>query len=218
MTQTHLTQTRFDSFGFSRLSCAASGMPASSSAPPFRPRPCPSALAGQDVAGQAQTGTGKTAAFLLAVLHHLLTRRPRRTASRPAARPDPRARRGSWRCRSTGTPRSLAGTPAAYSRWSTAARVTSSSGAMLEAGVDVLIGTPGRLIDYFKQHVFDLHRSRSWCSTRRTACSTSASSRTSASCCGACPQPDRRLNMLFSATLSYRVHRARLRAHEQPGD
>ena len=26
----------------------------------------------------------------------------------------------------------------------------------LIAGVDILIGTPGRLIDYFKQHVFDL--------------------------------------------------------------
>ena len=27
---------------------------------------------------------------------------------------------------------------------------------ILEDGVDVLIGTPGRLIDFFKQHVFDL--------------------------------------------------------------
>ncbi|MBT3770485.1 MAG: DEAD/DEAH box helicase, partial [Acidiferrobacteraceae bacterium] len=33
----------------------------------------PVALAGQDVAGQAQTGTGKTAAFLLAIFNHLLT-------------------------------------------------------------------------------------------------------------------------------------------------
>ena len=28
--------------------------------------------------------------------------------------------------------------------------------AIEEQGVDILIGTPGRLIDYFKQHVFDL--------------------------------------------------------------
>ncbi|MDP6140949.1 MAG: DEAD/DEAH box helicase, partial [Arenicellales bacterium] len=34
----------------------------------------PLALAGNDVAGQAQTGTGKTAAFLLAIFNHLLTR------------------------------------------------------------------------------------------------------------------------------------------------
>ena len=38
----------------------------------------PIALAGKDVAGQAQTGTGKTAAFLLAIMQHLL-----RTPERP---------------------------------------------------------------------------------------------------------------------------------------
>ena len=32
----------------------------------------PITLAGKDVAGQAQTGTGKTAAFLLAIMQHLL--------------------------------------------------------------------------------------------------------------------------------------------------
>ena len=30
----------------------------------------------------------------------------------------------------------------------------------LDGGVDVLIGTPGRLIDYFKQHVFDLRHAQ----------------------------------------------------------
>jgi ATP-dependent RNA helicase RhlB len=57
---------------------------------------------------------------------------------------------------------------------------------ILEEGVDVLIGTPGRIIDYFKQHVFDLRhiKSRSW--TKPIACSIWASSRISASFCGAC--------------------------------
>jgi ATP-dependent RNA helicase RhlB len=35
-------------------------------------RHLPLALKGQDIAGQAQTGTGKTAAFVLAALHHLM--------------------------------------------------------------------------------------------------------------------------------------------------
>ena len=30
----------------------------------------------------------------------------------------------------------------------------------LQDGVDVLIGTPGRIIDYFKQHVFDLRHAQ----------------------------------------------------------
>jgi hypothetical protein len=58
----------------------------------------------------------------------------------------------------------------------------------LEQGVDILIGTPGRLIDFYKQRVFDLARSRSWCSTKPIACSTSVSSPTSATSCVACPR------------------------------
>src|SRR6516164_11736437 len=41
---------------------------------PIQAQTLPIALAGRDVAGQAQTGTGKTAAFLIALYHHLLTR------------------------------------------------------------------------------------------------------------------------------------------------
>jgi ATP-dependent RNA helicase RhlB len=41
---------------------------------PIQAQALPLALAGHDVAGQAQTGTGKTAAFLLAMFNYLLTR------------------------------------------------------------------------------------------------------------------------------------------------
>src|ERR1700740_2314308 len=40
---------------------------------PIQAQTLPIALAGRDVAGQAQTGTGKTAAFLVALYHTLLT-------------------------------------------------------------------------------------------------------------------------------------------------
>src|SRR6478735_5032164 len=43
-------------------------------ATPIQAQTLPFALAGRDVAGQAQTGTGKTAAFLVAVYQNLLTR------------------------------------------------------------------------------------------------------------------------------------------------
>ena len=39
---------------------------------PIQAQALPRALAGYDVAGQAQTGTGKTAAFLIALFAHLL--------------------------------------------------------------------------------------------------------------------------------------------------
>ena len=48
-------------------------MPASSAAHPIQAQTLPIALAGKDVAGQAQTGTGKTAAFLVALYQRLLT-------------------------------------------------------------------------------------------------------------------------------------------------
>ena len=38
---------------------------------PIQSKTLPLALDGQDVAGQAQTGTGKTAAFLVAMFHRL---------------------------------------------------------------------------------------------------------------------------------------------------
>ena len=40
---------------------------------PIQAKSLPLVLAGTDVQGQAQTGTGKTAAFLLATMQHLLT-------------------------------------------------------------------------------------------------------------------------------------------------
>ena len=48
---------------------------------PIQAQTLPRALAGFDIAGQAQTGTGKTAAFLVAMYSHLLRTR---AAARPA--------------------------------------------------------------------------------------------------------------------------------------
>src|ERR1700683_2074427 len=54
---------------------------------PIQAQTLPLALAGRDVAGQAQTGTGKTAAFLIALFNRLLThaRVPNRPANAPRA-------------------------------------------------------------------------------------------------------------------------------------
>src|SRR5690349_13549505 len=48
---------------------------------PIQAQTLPIALAGRDVAGQAQTGTGKTAAFLVALYQSLLTRPAHNRAS-----------------------------------------------------------------------------------------------------------------------------------------
>ena len=52
---------------------------------PIQAQTLPVALTGRDVAGQAQTGTGKTAAFLIALYQTLLTH-PRAAGPHAAAR------------------------------------------------------------------------------------------------------------------------------------
>src|SRR6202521_6166864 len=53
---------------------------------PIQAQTLPIALAGRDVAGQAQTGTGKTAAFLVALYQALLTRPTAANRSRTSIR------------------------------------------------------------------------------------------------------------------------------------
>ena len=58
--------------------------------------------------------------------------------------------------------------------------------AALRRGVDVVVGTPGRLLDLAEQRHLVLGRVRPWCSTRPTRCSTWASCPTSSASCGCC--------------------------------
>ncbi len=125
---------------------------------PIQALTLPVALAGGDVAGQAQTGTGKTLAFLVAVMNRLLTR-PALAERKPE---DPRAL-------------ILAPTrELAIQIHKDAVKFGAGLGLrfalvyggvdydkqreLLQQGVDVIIATPGRLIDYVKQHkVVSLH-------------------------------------------------------------
>jgi ATP-dependent RNA helicase RhlB len=123
---------------------------------PIQAQTLPLALAGKDVAGQAQTGTGKTAAFLVSMFQTLLTRIPLDTRPKTAVRGIVIA-----------PTRELAvqiHNDAVVLGRHTGLKLACVFGGVdyekqrrqFDNGVDVLIGTPGRIIDYFKQHVFDL--------------------------------------------------------------
>jgi ATP-dependent RNA helicase RhlB len=125
---------------------------------PIQALTLPITLAGRDVAGQAQTGTGKTLAFLVTVINRLL--------SSPALAE-----------RKPEDPRALILAPTrelAIQIHKDAMKLAPELGlkfalvyggvdydkqrALLQAGADVIIATPGRLIDYVKQHkVVSLH-------------------------------------------------------------
>ena len=163
----------------------------------------PHSLTGRDVVAQAQTGSGKTAAYLLTAFSHLLTT-PRESP--------------------TTTPRTLIVAPtrelavqiagdAEGLAYHTDLKTHVVFGGLdyrkqreiLERGTDVLIGTPGRLIDYNKKGSYSLRETEvviidecdrlfdmgfaedlRWL-LRRT------------------PHPKDRQSMMFTATLSQRV-------------
>jgi ATP-dependent RNA helicase RhlB len=116
----------------------------------------PVALKGRDVAGQAQTGTGKTAAFLLVLFERLLKsqvnadrRHPRALILAPTRELAMQIHKDAMLLGGeTGLNIGLAYGGVDYEK----------QRKQLEAGVDILVGTPGRVIDFFKQHVFKLHQ------------------------------------------------------------
>ena len=116
-------------------------------------RTFPTSLQGRDVAAQAQTGSGKTAAFLITVFQRLI----------------------SWSKRKGRAPRALILAPTRelalqiYRDAELLGKYTSLRFGVvyggvsyrtqledLSAGVDAVIATPGRLIDYIKQKAIDL--------------------------------------------------------------
>jgi ATP-dependent RNA helicase RhlE len=121
---------------------------------PIQTQAIPAVLAGRDLLGIAQTGTGKTAAFALPILHRL-------AADRRAA-----PRRGCRVLVLTPT-RELASQIAesfrAYGRHLGFTVAVVFGGVKygpqvraLAAGVDVLVATPGRLIDHINEKVANL--------------------------------------------------------------
>ncbi len=172
---------------------------------PIQAQTLPIALSGQDVAGQAQTGTGKTAAFLVALYQALLTR------PRPAGHG-----RASIRALIVAPTRELA--VQIHHDAETLGRFTGLRQAVvfggvdydkqrrqLEEGVDVLIGTPGRLIDYFKQRVFELRHAQVVVLDEADRMFDLGFIADIRYLLRRLPHPEHRQSMLFSATLSHRV-------------
>ncbi|QIK37679.1 DEAD/DEAH box helicase [Caldichromatium japonicum] len=203
---THLTSIRFDTFALDARILAGLNDAGFVYCTPIQAEILPLAFAGQDVAGQAQTGTGKTAAFLVALMQHLLSR--------------PRALADTERCR----PRALVMAPTRelavqihkdtqLLAGRTGLRSTVVFGGTgyqqqreaLAAGVDILIGTPGRLIDYYKQQVFDLKGIEVVVLDEADRMFDLGFIKDIRYLFRQMPPPEQRLGMLFSATLSYRV-------------
>ncbi len=157
MTQDHLSELRFDSLPLHDKVLAGIREAGFEFCTPIQASTLPIAVGNRDVAGQAQTGTGKTAAFLIAAYQRLMSkppgddekRQPRVFALAPTRELAVQiANDAEVLGKHTGLRIGLAFGGTDYEKQ----RRT------LEDGVDLLIGTPGRIIDYFKQGVFRLDK------------------------------------------------------------
>lgn len=145
---------------------------------PVQAAAIPAVLAGKDVVASAQTGTGKTAAFMLPTLQRIAVEKPGGAEKPNAKEPNASAGRGAKRNAKRGDakrsayPRALIITPTrelAAQIDAVAKSVCESTGQQavivtggarykhqitaLQKGCDVLVATPGRLIDLLdKKH------------------------------------------------------------------
>ena len=202
---THLTDQRFDQYKLPESLLQGLNQAGFIQCTPIQTESLDISLSGQDVAGEAQTGTGKTIAFLVAVYNNLLTN------------PAPEHRKSNQ-------PRALILAPTrelAIQIHKDAELLGQFTGLKLALiyggtgygqqqqsitdGVDILIGTPGRLIDFFKQHIFNLKMVQSLVLDEADRMFDLGFINDIRYLIRRCPEPTQRLSMLFSATLSFRV-------------
>ena len=165
----------------------------------------PIALQGKDVTGQAQTGTGKTAAFLIATYAHLLNNptsedrkdnQVRALIVAPTRELAIQIHKDAVQLGAhTGLSLGLAYGGVDYEK----------QRAQLAEGVDILVGTPGRIIDYLKQGVFDLKLGQVIVLDEADRMFDLGFIADIRFLLRRMPEPKQRLSMLFSATLSQRV-------------
>ena len=139
--------TEFSQLGLSPLTLQAVADTGYTTATPIQAQAIPVALAGRDVLGIAQTGTGKTAAFTLPLIERLSTGRARARMPRALVLAPTRELADQ-----------VAESFAKYAKGTKLNWVLLIGGvsmgdqvAALNKGVDVLIATPGRLIDLFER-------------------------------------------------------------------
>lgn len=173
---------------------------------PIQAQTLPLSLNGDDVAGQAQTGTGKTAAFLITLFSKLLASQ---AAAPEAELPRPRAL-------------ILAPTRELVVQIDNDAQILGAHCGLniqaiyggvdymkqknaLKDGADVIIGTPGRLIDYLKQKVYTLKHIEMLVIDEADRMFDMGFIPDLRFILRRLPPYDKRQNLMFSATLNQRV-------------
>nr|MCS5564883.1 DEAD/DEAH box helicase [Methylococcales bacterium] len=170
---------------------------------PIQKMALPIALQGRDVAGQAQTGTGKTATFLVPMFKTLLSTPPGTGEKQPraliVAPTRELARQIASDARQLGKFIDLK-ISLAYGGTGYQQQLDD-----IGQGTDILIGTPGRLIDFYKQKIYRLDCVQVVILDEADRMFDLGFIKDIRYLLRRIPKPTKRQGMLFSATLSYRV-------------
>jgi len=201
----HLTETRFKDFDLDPNLLKGIAEAGFEFCTPIQAQSIPIALTGKDVAGEAQTGTGKTAAFMVACMNHLITKPSHENREKTQVRAMILAptrelaiqihKDATVIGKHTDLKLGLAYGGTDYDKQRN----------ILLDGVDILIGTPGRTIDFFKQKVFGLKNCEVVVLDEADRMFDLGFIDDMRYLLRRCPEPSKRLSLLFSATLSHRV-------------
>jgi ATP-dependent RNA helicase RhlB len=233
MNNNHLTETRFSNLELSEailLSLKEAGF---NQCTPIQDKTLPLALRGIDVAGQAQTGTGKTAAFLLATFQYLLNDGDDAVDEEDYGYYDVeddtevsvvKTFVQPVKHKTINYPRAIILAPTRELAIQihkdalllskrlnlTFALIYGGTDyqkqlAQVKANVDIIIGTPGRIIDFYRQNAFTLNHVQVMVLDEADRMFDLGFIKDIRYLLRRMPSPEQRLNMLFSATLSYKV-------------
>jgi len=202
MKTTHLTETKFSDFSLAPQVVTGLDAMGFYHCTRIQEKALPVLLKGSDIAAQAQTGEGKTIAFLAATFHHLLQKpkpahnQPRAIIMAPTRELAIQIHRDALTLsETTGLRLGVVYGGEGYE----------SQRTTLTQGVDILIGTCGRLIDYFKQGIFNLTHVEVVVLDEADRMFDLGFIKDIRYLFRHMPVCSERLNMLFSATLSFRV-------------
>ncbi|MDD2660228.1 MAG: DEAD/DEAH box helicase [Methylococcales bacterium] len=202
MNNTHLTETRFSNLELSDSILHGLNDAGFNHCTPIQDRALPLLLRGKDLAGQAQTGTGKTAAFLLATFQYLINdesepiKNPRAIILAPTRELAIQIHKDALLLgKHLGLKFALIYGGTDYQK-----QLVS-----IKSNIDIIIGTPGRIIDFYRQNAFTLDNVQVTVMDEADRMFDLGFIKDIRYLLRRMPAPDQRLNMLFSATLSYKV-------------
>jgi len=236
MKDTHLTETRFSNLELSDSILHGLNDADFNHCTPIQDKALPLLLRCKDIAGQAQTGTGKTATFLLATFQHLINdndcKESAGSSSRMGDEEEEQCREGVLRTTQGAVaesgqiknPRAIILAPTRelaiqiHKDALLLSKHLNLKFALIYGGtdyqkqldtiksnIDIIIGTPGRIIDFYRQNAFTLDNVQVTVMDEADRMFDLGFIKDIRYLLRRMPEPELRLNMLFSATLSYKV-------------